>query len=90
MYFSCSVLLQCYKSYDRNGYDRYGFTVTKKIGGAVLRNTIKRRMRSIVREIISTRTSADYYYVLIARRDIRKRSFKELKKDICYCFSKVE
>ena len=31
---------------------RIGFTVTKKIGGAVVRNRMKRRFRALAREIV--------------------------------------
>ena len=31
---------------------RVGFTVTKKIGGAVVRNRMKRRFRALAREIV--------------------------------------
>ena len=34
---------------------RVGFTVTKKIGGAVVRNRMKRRFRALAREILPAR-----------------------------------
>jgi len=33
---------------------RFGFIVTKAVGGAVTRNLVRRRLRSVSREILST------------------------------------
>ena len=33
---------------------RFGFIVTKAVGGAVTRNTVKRRLRSVSRDLLST------------------------------------
>jgi ribonuclease P protein component len=47
---------------------RFGFTVSKKVGGAVERNRMKRRLRAAVRDVLLEHARQDYDYVLVARR----------------------
>lgn len=47
---------------------RFGFTVTKKVGTAVERNRIRRRLRAVVQADTST-TPRDFDAVLIGRRE---------------------
>src|SRR5215203_2427428 len=46
---------------------RVGFTVTKKIGGAVVRNRMKRRFRALAREIVPAHGQAGADHVMIGR-----------------------
>ena len=58
------------QSRDVAGLDRakrVGFTVTKKIGGAVVRNRMKRRLRALAREILPASGFAGSDHVLIGR-----------------------
>lgn len=48
---------------------RVGYTVTTKCGNAVVRNRIKRRLRSLVRELLPDLGKAQVDYVFIARAD---------------------
>jgi ribonuclease P protein component len=50
------------------GPPRVGFTVSKKVGNAVERNRVRRRLREIVRLAPSGRLKAGHDYVLIGRR----------------------
>ena|SRR5579872_2546543 len=50
------------------GPARFGFTVSKKVGNAVERNRVRRRLRDIVRRSVVERVQAGYDYVLIGRR----------------------
>ena len=47
---------------------RVGFTVTKKIGNAVERNRIKRRMRVAARHVLATNGRVAHDYVMIGKR----------------------
>ena len=50
------------------GPARVGFTVSKKVGNAVERNRVRRRLREIVRLAPAGRLQAGHDYVLIGRR----------------------
>lgn len=59
---------------------RIGFTVTRKIGNAVVRNRIKRRLSEAVRVGLQNSWLAGYDYVIIARRACLYLPFEELLK----------
>ena len=61
---------------------RVGFTVTKKIGGAVVRNRMKRRFRALAREIIPTHGYAGADHVMIGRSAGIERDFAILRGDL--------
>ena len=66
----------------------FGFTVTKKVGIAVIRNKIKRRLRSIIRFLIKYEKNYfdnGYNYILIGKPRIKNAKFCEIKKEII-CF----
>lgn len=61
---------------------RFGFTVTKKLGGAVVRNRIRRRLKAVVGLIAPALARSDHDYVLVARLAAYDRAFADLKKDL--------
>ena len=66
----------------RAGTIRVGFTATRKIGNAVVRNRARRRLRAAVREIIPARARPDLDYVLIARATTGARNYAALRDDL--------
>ena len=68
---------------------RAGFTASKKIGNAVIRNRAKRRLKEAVR--ISLDKNAIEYcdYVLIARKYINNYSFNNILKDLEQSLNKL-
>lgn len=66
-----------------------GFTATKKIGNAVKRNKVKRKLRSLAREIISEKADSKYKYVLIGRYSTTSRKLSDLEKDLKYALHKT-
>ena len=54
---------------------RVGFTVTKKIGNAVVRNRMKRRFRALARELLPAQGIAGADHVLIGRAGGIERDF---------------
>lgn len=75
-------LLLARENPDIGGISRVGLTVTKKLGGAVVRNRIKRRLRTACREIIPDFGAAGTDYVLIARPPAFDREFQLLLDDL--------
>ena len=67
---------------DGDPQKRVGFTVTKKIGGAVLRNRMKRRFRALAREIIPAHGHAGSDHVMIGRATGVERDFAALRNDL--------
>ncbi len=61
---------------------RIGFTVTKKIGGAVVRNRMKRRFRALARELLHDRGVAGADHVLIGRAGGVERDFSLLRQEL--------
>jgi ribonuclease P protein component len=61
---------------------RVGFTVTKKIGGAVVRNRMKRRFRALAREIVPTKGFAGADHVMIGRANGVERDFGRLRSEL--------
>lgn len=61
---------------------RFGFTVTKKLGGAVVRNRIRRRLKAAVGLVAPSLAYANHDYVLVARLAAFDREFAEVKKDL--------
>lgn len=62
---------------------RVGFTASKKIGNAVLRNRAKRRLRALAREILAGQARPGWDYVLVARPDATvNRPYADLCSDL--------
>lgn len=57
---------------------RFGFTVTKKLGNAVTRNRIKRRLKNAVRTANPGLKRAGFDYILIAYADAGTRPFADV------------
>lgn len=61
---------------------RVGFTVTKKLGNAVIRNRIRRRLRAAADRIMPAHAKRGYDYVVIGRAQTLARSFSALVDDL--------
>ena len=61
---------------------RVGFTATRKIGNAVVRNRTKRRLRALARLVLADYAQAGFDYVLIGRPETPTRCFELLKSDL--------
>ena len=67
---------------DDNDEPRIGFTVTRKLGNAVVRNRIKRRLKEAVRVASGLDLRRGHDYVFIGRAATLGQTFKDLKDDI--------
>ena len=61
---------------------RLGFTVTKKVGNAVIRNRTRRRLKEAARLLLTEHPLQGVDLVLIGRDSTRKRQFTSLQADI--------
>ena len=61
---------------------RFGITVTRKVGGAVERNRIKRRFRSAIREVFPQHAESGVDYVIIAHKKALFCDYNELLDDL--------
>lgn len=65
---------------DKNAV-RYGLTATKKLGGAVVRNRARRRLRALAQSVLLEKALPGDY-VLIAREAALTRPFVQIKADL--------
>ncbi len=68
---------------------RVGYTVTKKIGNAVVRNRMKRRLRALARDLLPTQGVAGADHVLIGRMGGIERDFASLHAELGKALRKV-
>lgn len=68
---------------------KVGFTTTKKIGKAVVRNRARRRMRAVAREIFPKYGMKNLEYVMIGRFNTAYCPFKDLKSDLKWALKKI-
>ena len=68
---------------------RVGYTVSKKVGNAVERNRVRRRLREVVRLSGADRMQAGRDYVLVGRRAALDLAFDRLIDDMSGALSRV-
>ena len=61
---------------------RFGITVTKKIGNAVVRNRMKRRFRALLRDVLPNGGLPDTDHVMIGREGGMGRDFARLREEL--------
>ena len=61
---------------------RLGFTVTKKVGNAVVRNRTRRRLKEAARLALAEAPATGHDLVLIGRDATRARPFADLQDDL--------
>ena len=86
------LVLQAVRRPDGSGCGeghRVGFTVTRKVGNAVIRNRVRRRLREAARIALADRAQPGFDYVLIGRKATIDRDFKTLCGDLAYTLGKV-
>ena len=67
------------------------FVAQKKIGNAVKRNKIKRRLRNIMNDAIKKiKLNFQYSYLLIAKKNVLEDKYENIKKDLFIDFEKIK
>ncbi len=61
---------------------RVGFTVSRKVGNAVARNRVRRRLREIARMVIPNEARPDLDYVLVGRQGALARDFADMRREL--------
>jgi ribonuclease P protein component len=83
-------LLQARDRADGVGLVRVGFTASKKIGNAVLRNRAKRRLRALAQAGLPLQSRPGWDYVLVARpNETVSRAFTDLAADLAQALRSV-
>jgi len=77
-----AVVVQARNRADGEPLVRYGFTATRKIGGAVVRNRAKRRLREAARALLPLHGRPGHDYVFIARAGTTTRPWPRLLDDV--------
>jgi|SRR5262249_23739235 len=65
---------------ENSGPSRVGLITSRRIGSAVVRNRVRRRLREIVRQH-QHELRQDFWIVLIARRDAANASYRTLEDE---------
>ncbi|NDW07035.1 ribonuclease P protein component [Jiella sp. 40Bstr34] len=72
-----------------DGPPRYGLTATRKIGNAVERNRIRRRLREAIRISAEADMVSGIDYVIVARREVLTAPFEVLSDELRRRFSRM-
>ena len=68
---------------------RAGITVSKKIGNAVIRNKVKRRIKAVLREFFLPVTCKSFLCNIIALSSVTSADWMALKNDLTDCLSRI-
>jgi ribonuclease P protein component len=69
---------------------RVGFTASRKVGNAVVRNRAKRRLRAAAAEVLARDGRPGSDYVLIARAGTGERPYAELVGDLAAALRRID
>lgn len=66
-----------------------GFTTSKKLGNAVIRNRIRRRLRAAAALVLPEHADRRHVYVLIGRQGAETTPFTQLTSDLLWALKKT-
>ena len=69
---------------------RVGFTVSRKVGNAVVRNRVRRRLREAARLVIPGQARSDLDYVLVGRQAAIARDFANLRQELVEALKRLK
>ena len=83
--YTPNLIIQKLESNKIDNVPHFGFTTTKKIGTAIVRNRIKRRVKSIIRKLLKYKDKyfdLSFNYILICKKEIVKVSYDDLENEL--------
>lgn len=80
--WSCATFILQYAAKDADAPFRLGLTASRKVGGAVVRNRAKRRLREMVRLLLKEKNLQGFDIVLIAKTAAATGDFTAMQKDL--------
>lgn len=83
------LVLQARRQDENGGATRVGFTASRKVGGAVMRNRARRRLKAAAGKVVPAHAKAGYDLVLIARGATARRPFPALLDDLNTALKRV-
>lgn len=69
---------------------RVGFTVSRKVGNAVERNRVRRRLRAAAEQVLTNQAADGFDFVIIGRKNTLKRPFQALLHDLTMALKKLD
>ena len=74
-----------------NNYLNISFVTQKKLGNAVLRNKVKRRLKSIMNQLVKiSKINFNYSYLFIVKKSIINAKFVDIKETIINDYKKIK
>ena len=74
-----------------NNYLNISFVAQKKLGNAVKRNKIKRRLKNIMNQLVKiSKINFNYSYLVIAKKSIINAKFVDIKETIINDYKKIK
>jgi ribonuclease P protein component len=84
------LVLQMRRRAEADGPARVGYTASRKVGNAVIRNRARRRLRAAVNDVLAGRAAPGHDYVLIARAATAGRPYDALLNDLSVALDRIE
>lgn len=69
---------------------RFGFSVSKRVGNAVVRNRVKRRLKEAARVELLPRIELGWDFVVIARKDAADADYHRLNRSLQRLFKRAK
>ena len=89
--YTPNFIIQKLESKKNENIPHFGFTITKKIGSAILRNKIKRRLKNIMNDALKEiNFNLNYSYILIAKKTVSIDGFERIKNTIINDFERIK
>ena len=80
------------KNHKNNRYLNISFVMKKKIGNSVIRNKVKRKLRSAVQKVTKVKGLIDlnYTYVILGKNTVYKDKFALIFNEVIDIFKKIK